>query len=170
MTPRIEFLAGAGHRQRGFGMIEAMVAMVVLAVALLGIAGLQTAGARVNYNAYLQSQASMIALDMFERIRGNPTADYTVALGEGLPAGASNCLGTNANCDTATLARHDLAYLKCVLGRFSGADACVNRNYQGQLPNGDGSIAVNGSDYTLTIQWFDTADNAIKTFVFNATI
>jgi hypothetical protein len=46
----------------------------------------------------------------------------------------------------------------------------VNNNYQGQLPSGDASVVVNGDDYILTIQWFDSADNAIKTFVFNATI
>lgn len=162
--------SGVGGMQRGFGLIEALVSMVVLSVALLGMAGLQAAGARANYNAYLHSQASMIAQDMFERIRGNPNGNYVVGMNAGLPAGAGNCLGAGANCDADSLAGYDIVYMKCSLGLFSGADACINQNFQGQLPQGDGSIAVNGNDYTLTIQWFDTAENANKTFVFTATI
>jgi type IV pilus assembly protein PilV len=168
MNRTIQF--SACDRQRGFGMIEALVAMVVLSVALLGLAGLQAAGARANYNAYLQSQATMVAMDMFERVRGNPNGNYVIAMNDGLPVGAADCVGVGANCVPDTLARYDIMFMKCALGLFSGADACINRNFQGQLPQGDGSIAVNGNDYTLTIQWFDSADNANKTFVFNATI
>jgi len=157
-------------RQRGFGMIEALVAMIVLSISLLGLAGLQVAGARMNYNAYLHSQAAMVAQDMFERIRGNPNGNYVIGMNAGLPAGDSDCTGPGVNCDADALARYDLVYMKCALGLFSGAELCINRNHQGQLPEGDGSIAVNGRVYTLTVQWFDTAENGNKTFVFTATI
>jgi len=155
--------------QRGFGMVEAMVSMAVLSVGLLGLAGLQAAGARANYNAYLHSQAAMIAQDMFERIRGNTGGNYVIGMGAALPAGAANCLGTAQNCDADSLARYDLVFLKCTTGA-SVADTCINRGVNGKLPSGDASIAVAGNAYTLTIQWFDTAENLNKTFVFNATI
>jgi len=170
MGARNESSRLVSSRQRGFGLIEAMVAMVVLSVGLLGLAALQAAGARANYNAYLHSQAAMISLDLFERIRGNPDGAYAIGMNAGLPLAAADCQGAGTNCDAETLARYDLVFLKCALGKFSGADTCVNNNYQGQLPSGDASVVVNGDDYILTIQWFDSADNAIKTFVFNATI
>jgi len=172
MNNRIKFRqrAGSHHAQRGFGMVEAMVSMAVLSVALLGLAGLQAAGARANYNAYLHSQVAMIAQDMFERIHGNPDGNYTIAMGAGLPADAANCLGTGQNCNPDTMARYDLVFLKCITGKSSASDTCQNRSISGTLPSGDASIAVNGNDYTLTIQWFDTAENLNKSFVFNATI
>ena len=157
-------------QQRGFGMIEAIVSMAVLSVGLLGLAGLQAAGARANYDAYLHSQAAMISQDMFERIRSNAGGDYVVNMGAAIPAGANDCLGTASNCDADTLARYDLAFLKCVTGQAEGQAVCTNRNIGTQLPNGDASIAIAGNIYTLTIQWFDTAENQNKTFVFNATI
>lgn len=155
--------------QRGFGMVETLVSMAVLSVGLLGLAGLQAAGARANYNAYLHSQAAMISQDMFERIRGNEDGNYLVGMGAVVPAGAADCLGTGPNCDADTLARYDMVFLKCVTGVIA-VDACANRGISSQLPSGDASIAVAGNVYTLTIQWFDTAENLNKNFVFTATI
>jgi type IV pilus assembly protein PilV len=150
-------------------MVEVMVSMAVLSVGLLGLAGLQAAGARANYNAFLHSQAAMISQDMFERIRGNTAGNYVMGMGTVLPVGASDCLGTGQNCDADSLARYDLVFLKCTTGAIA-VDACVNRGIGAQLPGGDASIAVAGNVYTLTIQWFDSAENLNKSFVFNATI
>src|SRR3970040_1926224 len=53
----VPLLARKGARQRGAGLIEVMVAVVVLAVGLLGIAGLQLASLQNNHSAALRSQA-----------------------------------------------------------------------------------------------------------------
>ena len=159
-----------GPAQRGFSMLESLIAVVLLSVALLGLAGLQASGTRTNYNAYLKSQASMIAHDMFERIRANPEADYTIALGAGVPVDAADCEGAGQNCDSIMMAGYDLAFFKCVTGRHAADDLCLNRNYPGLLPDGDGSIAVDAGDYTLTIQWFDSVVGANQVFIFTATI
>ena len=156
--------------QRGFGMVETMVSLAVLSVGLLGLAGLQAAGARANYNAYLQSQATVIAQDMFERIRSNPDGDYAILLGAGLPIGNAACIGAGANCTADDLARFDQIYLKCATGLVAGDVACTNRGIPALLPGGDASIAVAGNDFTLTIQWFDTSMNQNTVMVFNATI
>ena len=79
-------------------------------------------------------------------------------------------LTSAANCDADTLARYDQVFWKCALGRWEGAALCTARAIEGHLPTGDGSIVVAGNNYTLTIQWFDPADNIVKSFVFSATI
>ena len=59
--------------QRGISLIEVLVAMVVLAVGLLGLLAMQTRGVQLNQAAYFQSQAMFMAHDIVERMRANNT-------------------------------------------------------------------------------------------------
>lgn len=74
--------ACAHHHQRGFSLMEVLVAVMVLAIGLLGLAALQTQGIRFNQDAYTRSQATMLAFDIMDRMRANREAltdyeDYT---------------------------------------------------------------------------------------------
>ena len=53
----------------GFTLIEVMVAVVVLAVGLLGMASLMVRSQQSNEGAYSRSQASILAYDIIERMR-----------------------------------------------------------------------------------------------------
>lgn len=55
----------------GFTMIEVLVAVIVLSVGLLGLAGLQATGLRNNHSATLRSIASLQAYDIADRMRAN---------------------------------------------------------------------------------------------------
>jgi type IV pilus assembly protein PilV len=70
---------------RGFTLIEALVALIVLSIGLLGVAGMQIAGLRANLSAASRTQASYLADDILDRMRANYTAarqgNYNVALG-----------------------------------------------------------------------------------------
>lgn len=126
------------HRSAANGstLIELLVAMLVLAIGLLGLAGLQTFSVRNTHSAYLRSQATMLAHDILDRMRANPTSaqngQYNVALAAA-PAGAG-------------VAADDLTEWKASLSRL--------------LPSGDGAVAPNLAGgrtlYTITIQWDDT--------------
>lgn len=59
----------AGMRQRGVTLIEVMVAQVLVAVGLLGAAGLQLRSAQGTDSARMLSQAAFIAHGMQERAR-----------------------------------------------------------------------------------------------------
>jgi type IV pilus modification protein PilV len=99
---------------RGLTLIECLVALVVLAIGLLGMAGLMVQGLRNGHDALLRSQAVNLVTDMAERIRANPAAAgaYDCAT---YPSGPStrNCVPTDStlgtNCTASDLAEDDLA-------------------------------------------------------------
>jgi len=70
--------AAAGRRpardQRGVSLIEVLVAAVVLAIGLLGLAGLQLRGMQVNQGSAMRAQAGILAEDLADRMRSDYAA------------------------------------------------------------------------------------------------
>jgi type IV pilus assembly protein PilV len=66
----------SGRRRNGFTLIEVLVTVIVLAIGILGLAGLQLAGMRSNFSAYQRTQAILAASDLIDRMRVGP-ADFT---------------------------------------------------------------------------------------------
>ena len=64
MTPRAR-----ERRPRGFSIIEAMIASIVMLVGLLGLAALQVVGVRSNHFGKHMMQASQLAQDLIENIQ-----------------------------------------------------------------------------------------------------
>lgn len=61
----------SSRRARGASLIEVLVAVVVLSLGLLGLAGLQMTSLRSNHSAYLRSQATLLAYDLTDRMRAD---------------------------------------------------------------------------------------------------
>ncbi|WP_447589240.1 type IV pilus modification protein PilV [Aquipseudomonas campi] len=61
----------SSSHQRGFTLIEVMIALVILAVGLLGMASLMARSQKSNESAYSRSQATLLAYDIVERMRTN---------------------------------------------------------------------------------------------------
>ena len=61
-------------RMSGFSIVEVLVALVVLAVGMLGIAALYVESLRAGRTAVYRTQAVNLASDMADRIRANRTA------------------------------------------------------------------------------------------------
>jgi len=90
----------------GFTLIEALIALVVLSIGLLGLANLQALGLRQNNTAYQRSQATLQAYDMADRMRANLTAvrdgDYDN------PTGSAHAeCSSAAGCTTTQMAEQD---------------------------------------------------------------
>lgn len=139
-------------KQSGFTLLEILVAMLVLAIGLLGLAGLMTSSMRNNLSASHRTQATWVAYDIIDRMRANRTGalagSYATAMGA--PATCSAAPST-----TGTVPAQDIAAWKNRL-------ACA-------LPSGKGSIAVNTGTglATILIQWDDsrgTQGTATQTF------
>lgn len=94
--------------QSGFTLLEVMVAIVVLSLGLLGLAGLQAASLRNNQTAYYRGIATQQAYDMADRIRANlvgvRAGNYS-NLVAGLPATDPDCFA--ASCTAADIAIAD---------------------------------------------------------------
>jgi type IV pilus assembly protein PilV len=98
--------------QRGVGLIEVLIALVVLAVGALAIISMQITGKQANYDAVQRTTASQLASDLVERIRSNPLGSggyLTGALigGGTLAAPDPSCVDGDS-CAPAELATADL--------------------------------------------------------------
>lgn len=167
-------------KQRGFTLIEILVSLVVLAIGLLGLAGLQAAGLRNNNSAYHRSQATLLANDIIDKMRVNggealaPARNYNIALGAA-PAGNPDCEG--GTCTTAVMAAYDLNQWLCSLGNFDANASCTNLGITGLLPSGDGGVtvgainAVTGSaPVTVQVRWADQRNGNTVTVTVNTQI
>lgn len=63
-----------GPRQHGFTLIEVMITILVLAVGLLGLAGMNARILNGQFEAYQRAQAMLLVADMVSRLRTNPAA------------------------------------------------------------------------------------------------
>ena len=59
---------GGRQHSKGFSLIEVAVALLILAIGLLGIASLQLSGLQNAHSSYYSSIASSIALDLEEKL------------------------------------------------------------------------------------------------------
>jgi len=171
---------------RGFTLLEVLIAVVVLAIGLLGLAKLQTFGLHANHDAHLRTQATLLAYDITDRMRANRAA-FLDASGNYItyPGGTTSkqCEwdGTTVDdCTPTEMAQFDLAQWRSrVTSDLPGgaATVCLDPTPDdGDDANGDGTIDATeyacdggGSVYAVKIWWTeldeDTGASVIKRFV-----
>lgn len=59
------------RKERGVGLIEVLVTLLILSTTLIALSALQTRSLQFNQGAYFRTQANMLAYDMLDRIRVN---------------------------------------------------------------------------------------------------
>lgn len=124
-------------RQSGFTLLEVLIAILVLSIGLLGLAGLMASSIRNNHSAYQRTQAIWLAYDMIDRMRVNrdnalaSTNNYNIPIAT-TTSSSTGMAGTDVDAWKVTLAN--------------------------ALPAGDGSVAVNSTTraVTVVIQWDDS--------------
>lgn len=76
------------HSQAGVGLIEVMIAVLVLAIGLLGVAALQTITLKNSNSSAERSQAVMQAYTALDMLRANRDAAKAGAFNSGWSAGS----------------------------------------------------------------------------------
>ena len=135
--------------QRGFGLLEILITVFILGVGLLGLAGLQATSLSFNHSAYNRSQATILAYDIIDRMRANPTAisNYT-----GTPTQTATCLAV-AGCNPTQMALHDLWEWQ------NNIDAILSPG--AKAAGAVGTITANGVIFNISISWDENKDGAI---------
>ena len=95
------------HNNAGFSLIEVLITVIVLSVGLLGLAGMQAFGLRNNQEAYMRSQATILASDIAERMRANTLGVDAGHYNLGTATAVAACT-TTAGCTAQQLAQQDL--------------------------------------------------------------
>jgi type IV pilus assembly protein PilV len=141
----------------GSSLIEALVAMLVLSIGLLGIAGLSAASLRYSQGGWARASISSGLSDLADRVRANPTATvnayafaatHYAAQRTALEAGD---VAITTDCMTTTCTALELADFHLTEWRLG-----LNRSMPGS------AVWVSGrrdEGYQATVMWFD------KTFV-----
>lgn len=126
---------------KGFTLIEVLVAVLVLAVGILGAGALQTVGLQVTQGAANRSQAVILASDIVDRMLANRTVLNTYVgtdTSTVVPAAAPACLSAAGGCSPAQIAAADIS-------------AWATR--MAVLPNGVGTIALLNGAYVVQVTW-----------------
>ena len=159
----------------GFTMLEVLVAMVVLSVGLLSLAGLQVISLRTNHSSYLRTQATIQSYDIMDRMRVNADGvknDHYDKPTQEESAGTENtACETSAGCPIGTgvnagkiMAGHDLfRWNKAIADALPGGVGivCIDSTPEdGDDPadpacDGEGSTNPEVAIYTVKIWWTD---------------
>ena len=141
--------------QKGFSLLEVLIAVVVFSIGLLGLASLQVTGLKMSHDSLLRSVASLHANDMADRMRANYPA---FALGQASPynnptgalTGDPSCLGKSAagsnidiQCTASQMAQQDFYdWSAAIKGQIATA---WHPDYTATLPSGDGIVCIDST-------------------------
>lgn len=129
----------AAQSQRGFSLVEVLIALVIMSIGMLGIAGLYVQSMQAGRTSMLRHHAVTLAGDVADRIRANPRAAIAYE-GPGLDGG---CISGVISCDEVGMAGHDI-----MLWQEQAVDT---------LPSGAVTITFDDSGvpplYTINVTW-----------------
>lgn len=149
--------------QRGTGLIEVLVALIILGVGMLGIASLYVTTLQAKTTATSRTQAVNLASDISDRIRANRTA--TIAY-------KYNVTGGTTPADNSCNDTHDTPAVTCIPALMAANDLLDWENLIDSTLPGDGSSTPSGSiavdnsttpvSYTITINWKEPTTDTLS--------
>lgn len=167
------------HFGRGFTLLEVLVALIVLSVGLLSLAGLQVIGLRTNHSAYMRTQATIQSYDIIDRMRANfrgvrdghynkPTVDDSA----GIEHAACE---TTTGCSSQQMAEQDLfRWNQAITDVLPGGlgVVCIDSTPEDGTPDDDEAPACDGvgatnpeaAIYTIKIWWSDDQSGNLQRF------
>ena len=126
-------------RQDGFTLVEVMIALLVMAVGLAGVAGLTLLNVSGTAAAQIYSQATIFGDQMADGIRGNMLAYESSAFISDPAVSSVDCASGTA-CTAVEMAEYDVTVDGSLMERLTGAEAwsmldekTIEQNTDGQF-------------------------------------
>lgn len=155
--------------QNGFSLLEVLVAMIIIAVGLLGLAGLQARALEGEMESYQRAQALILLEDMANRINTNREAAQCYNLGDvviGTDYSGTFVCDAYGTTDTQSIAISDLTAWNRLL---QGSSETVDGTNVGAMIDARGCITLTTETATtrvfqITVAWqglkatYDDAD------------
>jgi len=140
---------GSSRSCQGVGLIEVLIAALVLAVGVLGYVGLQINAKRLNFEATQRTTAVYLAQNILERMRGNPAAldEYVVTNLD--PGVDPKVVVEPRNCTTDSCIATDLAAFDI----WEWGQLLDGAAVSGGLVNPRACVENTGNYLTVTIVW-----------------
>jgi len=129
--------------QHGLTLVEAMIALLVISIGLLGIAALQLTAMNQNSSSLNHSQAVRYAYNMSDRIRANMVE-----------------FDNYRGIDTDTGYAQDCTGAPCNSGQMLTADASDWETLVQTLPGGRGMIFDDPDGVRVVVMWDDNGTGA----------
>lgn len=143
------------YRQSGVGLIEILIAVVLISMGFLAAARMQVEGMRFSQSAYYQSQAYFLASDMIDRMRSNiPGVAKGFYSGKSTSAEASDPQCDVSQCQPQGVADQDLFDWSTHLHSLEGSS-----NFVAALPGSSSKAAkgqiidVGNGIYAVVMSW-----------------
>ena len=95
----------ARTRMSGFSLVEVLIALIIISVGMLGIAGLYVQSMQAGRTSMFRHNAVILVGDVADRIRANPTAGATYAV---IGGADNNCVAQGVNCSAPQMANQDI--------------------------------------------------------------
>lgn len=141
--------------QTGFSLIEAMIALLIIAVGLLGIAGMQALSLNTTSTSRVRALAAVEASNMAAYMAGNASywnsfgaAGFNVTVTPGTPVNLSDATlnGINTDCGQTTCTPQQMAAYD--LKQWGGSEQL------GILPGGVGAVSCGAAGAcTVAVGW-----------------
>jgi len=131
--------------QRGVTLVEAMIALLVISIGLLGIASLQLTAMSQNTSALNHSRAVWAAYNMADRIRANITNINDAVIYNGIHTDTAPTRDCSGGCNQLQMVEADVD---------EWADMVQT------LPKGRGTVVFNNNILTVTVMWDDDGTDA----------
>ena len=133
------------RKSKGFSLVEVLIALIIMSVGMLGIAGLYVQSMQAGRTSMLRHHAVTLAGDIADRIRANPTAGAAYTAADGAD---NDCVAKGETCNVAEMAAHDIGLWQAQAESFLPVFA--DDTEQVVVTFDAGAIPP---EYTVTVSW-----------------
>jgi type IV pilus assembly protein PilV len=139
-------LAHGLRGQHGFSLLEVLITILVVALGLLGMAGLQARVQVTEVESYQRGQALVLLNDMASRVSTNRTVAATYV--------TASAFGAGMTCPTETATLQQSDSREWCLALQGAAEAATDGTKLGTVIGGRGCVESLGNrEFLVTVAW-----------------